>query len=139
MRSPVIAWEKQAGEHILRIPSGLARAKYVVVANNRYRDGPEPESIDRRILPAISNIVVSAPLSDTQWQTIGIRDLTPRVGTRNLVTYYRRLPGHSTLLGSRSDTWVSKMQYASHAVEAGQEEISRFRLSFRWTFSGVVW
>ena len=115
-RSPVIDWEKRDGQHILRTPTGLVRAKHVVVATNGYRDGPEPESISRRVLPAISNIVVSGPLSDAQWEAIGIRDLTPIVDTRKLVTYYRRLPDQRLLLGARSDTWGSPRKDAEMQV-----------------------
>lgn len=103
--TPMVGWEKQGPLHLLRTPQGVVRARQVVLATNGYRDGPEPKSIARRVLPAISNILVSAPLSASQWERIGLFDQSPMIDTRMLVTYYRRLPDDRLLLGARSDTW----------------------------------
>ncbi|NVZ27965.1 FAD-binding oxidoreductase [Pseudomonas gingeri] len=103
--TPMVSWEKQGGLHLLRTPHGVVRARQVVLATNGYRDDPEPKSIARRVLPAISNILVSAPLSARQWESIGLSDRSPMIDTRMLVTYYRRLPDDRLLLGARSDTW----------------------------------
>lgn len=103
--SPMQHWHKQAGWHVLHTPHGRVRARQVVLATNGYRDSQEPPSLEQRVLPAISNILVSAPLSEAQWQAIGLSSLSPMSDTRMLVTYYRRLPDNRLLLGARSDTW----------------------------------
>ena len=104
-QSPMLRWHKQGRWHVLGTPQGIVRARYVVVATNGYRDGQEPKELKQRVLPAISNILVTAPLSAAQWEAIGLHQQTPMSDTRMLVTYYRRLPDDRLLLGARSDTW----------------------------------
>jgi glycine/D-amino acid oxidase-like deaminating enzyme len=77
-------------------------------------------------------------LSDAQWQAIGIRDLTPMVDTRKLVTYYRRLPDHRLLLGARSDTWGSARNDAEmqatllHLVKKKFPDAGAIPVDFFW-------
>lgn len=122
-RSPMQQWRKDGAWHVLQTPQGQVRARQVVVATNGYRDGEEPAGLRHRALPAISNILVTAPLSEAQWQAIGLNNLSPMSDTRMLVTYYRRLPDNRLLLGARSDTWGdpqrdARMQAALHALIA---------------------
>jgi glycine/D-amino acid oxidase-like deaminating enzyme len=103
--SPMRHWRKHAGWHELVTPGGTVRARQVVLASNAYRDGDEPAALRNRVLPAISNILVTRPLSEAQWQAIGLHSLAPMSDTRMLVSYYRRLADGRLLFGARSDTW----------------------------------
>lgn len=108
--SPMQQWRKQAGWHELITPNGTVRARQVVLASNGYRDSEEPGALRNRVLPAISNILVTRPLSAAQWQTIGLHSLAPMSDTRMLVSYYRRLADGRLLFGARSDTWGDPRQ-----------------------------
>ena len=103
--SPMQHWRKHAGWHELITPNGTVRARQVVLASNAYRDSEEPAALQNRVLPAISNILVTRPLSEAQWQAIGLHNLAPMSDTRMLVSYYRRLADGRLLFGARSDTW----------------------------------
>ncbi|HSS65218.1 MAG TPA: FAD-binding oxidoreductase, partial [Gammaproteobacteria bacterium] len=65
-RSPVIEWRKENGTHVLRTHRGTLRAKRVIVAVNGFiREALHP-GLDAAALPAISNIIVTRPLSDAE-------------------------------------------------------------------------
>ena len=79
--SPMQQWRKQAGWHELITPNGTVRARQVVLVSNGYRDSEEPGALRNRVLPAISNILVTRPLSAAQWQAIGLHSLAPMSDT----------------------------------------------------------
>ncbi|GAA5184403.1 FAD-binding oxidoreductase [Niveibacterium umoris] len=102
--SPVRIWRAADGRHVLETPQGRVRARKVVLATNAYRDGVDPAALQRRVLPAISNIVVTEPLSAAKWDALGLVTEAPMSDSRHLVSYYRRLPDGRLLFGARGDT-----------------------------------
>jgi glycine/D-amino acid oxidase-like deaminating enzyme len=68
-RSRVMRWEQSGGQHELFTSSGSLKAKRVLVATNGYT----PEDVSRhhagKILPALSNIIVTRPLSVSVWRS----------------------------------------------------------------------
>jgi glycine/D-amino acid oxidase-like deaminating enzyme len=75
----------------------------VVVATNGFTtDGLHP-ALDGRMLPAISNIVVTRPLTDDEIAAQRYGTLTPVLNTRRLLFYYRLLPDRRFLFGARGD------------------------------------
>jgi len=101
-RSPVIAWRREGAEHVLVTPTGAVRARKVVMATNGYT----PESLHSffrgRFLPAKSNIVVTRPLTETEWREVGMRTTQVYSDTRKLLFYWRRLPDDRMLMGGRA-------------------------------------
>ncbi|WP_374356815.1 NAD(P)/FAD-dependent oxidoreductase [Chitinimonas sp.] len=101
--SAVLCWERRDGLHLLHTASGTVRARRVIVATNGYPLPHAPAPLRHRLLPVISNIVVTAPLSDAQWAAEHYRTLAPACDARHLLHYYRRLPDGRLLFGARGD------------------------------------
>ncbi|MDD1523636.1 MULTISPECIES: NAD(P)/FAD-dependent oxidoreductase [Bradyrhizobium] len=99
--SPVIGWQRYGGVHHLRTPSGLVKARKVIVATNGYTSSRLNPSLAARILPVHSQIIVSAPMDEKQ-----IAGSLPSgncmFDTRGLLFYYRRLPDGRMMFGGRS-------------------------------------
>ncbi len=103
-RSKLIRWEQQGGKHILYTDEGRLSAKQVIVATNGYT----PEDVSTyhagRILPAMSNIIVTRPLSDDELQEQGWTTSTMACDSRQLLNYFRLLPNKRFLFGGRGGT-----------------------------------
>ena len=111
-RSEVVSWEKADGHHILRTSTAAVRAKKVLIACNGFM----PEHLDKRmvgrVLPILSNIITTRPLTEEERMRHGFRTETPCYNMRNLLYYYRLLADGRFLLGARGD--------AVGSPEAGQ-------------------
>ncbi len=102
-KSPVMEWRKENGVHKLRTPRGTLEAKQVIVAVNGFiREGLNP-ALDAAALPAISNIIVTRPLSDEELKAHAWQNTSPAVTTKMLHNYFRLLPDNRFLIGGRGD------------------------------------
>lgn len=101
-RSPVVAWRREGADHLLVTPGGTVRARRVVVATNGYTPEHLHPFLRGRVLAAASNIVVTRPLTEAEWQEVGMRTTQVYSDTRNLVFYWRRLPDGRLLFGGRA-------------------------------------
>lgn len=100
--SPVQDWEYKNGVHHLRTPGGTVRAKRVAVATAAYAPrGLHPKLRDR-LMPIMSNSVVTRVLTEDELKAIGVRKLSPLTDTRTLRHYYRLLPDNRLQIGSRA-------------------------------------
>ena len=102
--SRMISWEQSGGLHVLRTAGGSLRAKRVIVATNGYT----PENISQhhkgRILPAMSNIIVTRPLTEDERNEQGWTTHVMASDSRNLLHYFRLLPNNRFLFGGRGGT-----------------------------------
>jgi glycine/D-amino acid oxidase-like deaminating enzyme len=100
----VTRWEERDGVHHLFTAQGSLRAKRVVVATNGYT----PEKISRyhagRLLPALSNILVTRPLTDDELSEQGWTSSTLAYDSRQLLHYFRLLPNKRFMFGARGST-----------------------------------
>ena len=111
-RSEVIGWERQDGWHRLITRGGSVRARRVLVATNGfYREGLTP-GLDDRLLPALSAILVTRPLSETELDLHRWREPMLLADTRNLLFYIRLLPDRRLLFGARGGTDASPAAFA---------------------------
>lgn len=100
--SPVQGWQLKDGVHHLRTPGGIVRARRVAVATAAYAPrGLHPRLRDR-LMPIMSNSVVTRQLTEAELEAIGIRKLSPLTDTRTLRHYYRLLPDNRLQIGSRA-------------------------------------
>jgi glycine/D-amino acid oxidase-like deaminating enzyme len=106
-RSPVTRWDEQGGAHVLKTPGGEVRAKRVLLATNGYTDETLPPWIGGRLLPALSRVIVTRPISDNELKAQGWVSHNMAYDTRNLVHYFRLLPGNRFLFGGRGGTDAS--------------------------------
>lgn len=100
--SPVLGWETKNGEHHLRTPGGIVRAKSVAVATAGYTPPGLHKRTKHRLMPILSNSMVTRPLTQAELDECGIRVRSPLTDTRTLRHYYRLLPDNRVQIGSRS-------------------------------------
>lgn len=108
--SPVIGWERDGADHVLRTPAGAVRAARVLLATNGYTPDRLSPRFTNRTLPALSNIIVTRPLTEAERAAEGWRTDCPVSNARNLLFYYRMLPGNRFLFGGRGGTAGSPLE-----------------------------
>ena len=95
--------DKNNGSYTLRAKEGSVNAKKVVVATNGfYQEGLVPQ-MNSRILPVISNIIVTRKLTKNEIDLHNFKTFSPITNTKNLLYYYRKLPDNRILFGTRGD------------------------------------
>ena len=99
--SPVIGWDRDGARHLLRTPGGTVRAKQVLIATNGYTGDRLNPWTAGRLLPVLSNIIVTRPLTEAERRSVSWRTHLKIYDTRNLVFYYRLLPDNRILFGAR--------------------------------------
>ncbi len=133
--SRVSRWQQQDGSHHLYTEQGSVSARRVLVATNGYT--PEDVSTHHkgRILPALSNILVTRPLRDSELNTQGWTASTLAYDSRNLLHYFRLLPDKRFLFGGRGGTNSSN----AAAVEFRQHLTARFHQMFpAWSHAEIT-
>ena len=100
--SGVVRWSKDGGWHVLATPRGTVRARRVVIGTNGYTPEHLHPFLRGRTLSATSNILVTRPLTDAEWDGTGMRTTEVYSDTRALVHYWRRLPDGRMLFGGRA-------------------------------------
>ncbi|MFK4825982.1 NAD(P)/FAD-dependent oxidoreductase [Paenochrobactrum sp. BZR 588] len=100
--SPVLNCERQGDTYLLRTPGGTVRAKKVCFATAGYTS-PQLHLLTRyRLMPVLSNSVVTRILSTDEIAACGLKAHFPLTDTRTLRFYYRFLPDGRMQIGSRS-------------------------------------
>ncbi|HEY3149483.1 MAG TPA: FAD-dependent oxidoreductase [Dongiaceae bacterium] len=112
--SPVQSWARDGKHHVLTTPGGKVRARQVVIAGNGYTGDRLHPAIDGRLLPALSNIVVTRPLTEAERKALNWSTTLPISDTRNLLFYYRLLPDHRILFGARGGIEDTAGSRAAH-------------------------
>lgn len=100
--SPVIAWHRQNGIHYLTTPNGVVKARRVAIASAAYLSRHLHKNTKDRLLPVLSNCLVTRPLIDSEVQEAGIQTTAALTDSRVLRNYYRLLPDNRLQMGSRS-------------------------------------
>jgi glycine/D-amino acid oxidase-like deaminating enzyme len=103
----VTGWEQKAGAHTLKTRNGQVTAKTVLVATNGYTDETLPAALGGRLLPALTRIIVTRPISDNELKAQGWTRSDPSYDTRNLLHYFRLLPDNRFMFGGRGGTDAS--------------------------------
>lgn len=99
--SPVLSWEKRGESHVLRTPQGEVRAKTVVFATNGYTNERLHPCLEGGLLPVVSYIVVTTPMSAEEQAACGFVTTDSLTDTKKFLNYFRRLPDNRIMLGSR--------------------------------------
>lgn len=100
--SPVLSSTLKNGYHYLRTPGGTVRARAVCIATAGYTS-PFMNSLTRhRLMPILSNSVVTRVLTDAERSELNFKARIPLTDTRTLRHYYRMLPDGRVQIGSRS-------------------------------------
>lgn len=99
--SGVEAWERDGGTHVLHTAGGTVRAARVIVATNGYTPEDLHPALAGRLLPALSSVVATRPLTDDELAAQGWRSHDMAFDSRDLLHYFRLLPDRRLLLGAR--------------------------------------
>ncbi|WEM44188.1 FAD-binding oxidoreductase (plasmid) [Photobacterium sp. DA100] len=100
--SPVIGWETRNGIHYLKTPGGTVKARAVGVATGGYTSQGLHGQLKNRLLPILSNSMVTRPLTNSEIEACNFRTNQVITDTRVLRHYYRLLPDNRVQIGTRS-------------------------------------
>ncbi len=100
--SPVLECRKDGAYYRLTTPGGTVRARQVCFATAGYTS-PQLHPLTRyRLMPVLSNSVVTRPLTAEEIEACGFKARIPLTDTRTLRHYYRFFPDGRLQIGSRS-------------------------------------
>ncbi|MBL8711239.1 MAG: FAD-binding oxidoreductase [Rhodospirillaceae bacterium] len=97
----VIHWSRERAKHVLTTPRGRVRAAKVLIATAGYTGEDLHPDYAGRILPALSSIVVTRPMSQAELDAQGWTSTTPVYDIRYLLHYFRLLPDGRMMFGGR--------------------------------------
>jgi glycine/D-amino acid oxidase-like deaminating enzyme len=100
--SPVIGWETIGPVHHLTTPGGTVRTRAVAIATGGYATPGLHPLTRHRLMPILSNSIVTRPLSAAEKAACGFKSTVFHTDTRVLRHYYRLLPDDRVQIGSRS-------------------------------------
>ena len=100
--SPVTDIQTRSGVYYLETPGGTVRARAVGFATGGYTSNGLHPSLDARIMPVLSNSLVTRPLTAQEVAATAFKTTQVITDTRTLRFYYRRLPDNRVQIGSRS-------------------------------------
>jgi glycine/D-amino acid oxidase-like deaminating enzyme len=112
--SPVLGVQTLDGVHHLRTPGGTVRARAVGLCTGGYTSNGLHPSLDNKIMPILSNCLVTRPLTDCELAATGFETTQVITDTRTLRNYYRRLPDKRVQIGSRSAITGADAQNPKH-------------------------
>jgi glycine/D-amino acid oxidase-like deaminating enzyme len=104
VNSPLVSWEQEGDLQVLRTPKGALRAKRVILATNGFTPEHLMIPLRGRLMPALSNILVTRPLSPVELAAQGWHSQCLAYDTRMLLHYFRLLPDGRFLFGGRGGT-----------------------------------
>ena len=91
------------GRYRLTTNDGSLVADRLVLAMNGFHSEGLRPALDGRVMPVLSNILTTRPLSEDELAAQGWKTQTPICNSRNLLFYYRMLPDRRLLIGARGD------------------------------------
>ncbi len=100
--SPVLGWRSEGGLQYLQTPGGIVRARAVGIATGGYTAQTLYPALKNRLLPILSNSIVTRPLTPAEIEGCGLRTHRVLTDTRVLRHYYRLMPDGRVQIGSRS-------------------------------------
>ncbi|MFZ1815203.1 MAG: FAD-binding oxidoreductase [Rhizobiaceae bacterium] len=99
--SPVQAWTRRGDAHLLRTAQGEVTAGKVLVATNGYTQDNLLGQLAGTALPALSRILVTRQLGQSEIAAQAWSTTVPAADTRRLLHYFRLLPDNRFLFGGR--------------------------------------
>ena len=102
--SEVVEWTKDGDCHVLITPSGTLRARRIIVATNAYMPENLHPFLNGRVLPMISAIVVTQPMSRDEWARHNWGTAAPSITSERLLNYFRQLPDGRFMFGGRGSS-----------------------------------
>ncbi|MCF4165182.1 FAD-binding oxidoreductase [Zavarzinia compransoris] len=117
--SPVTAWTREGARHRLVTPGGEVLADRVAVATAGFTREDLSPAFAGRLLPVLSNIIVTKPIDRAARIAQGFTSRTMCADSRRLLHYFRLLPDGRLLFGARGG--ISAAPGAEPAMKARLE------------------
>jgi glycine/D-amino acid oxidase-like deaminating enzyme len=136
--SPVQGWQTIDGVHHLQTPAGVVRARRVAVCTGGYTGQALSPLLKNRIMPILSNSVVTRPLTDAELAATNFKSQTFLTDTRTLRFYYRLLKGNRLQIGSRSSVSGADAEHPVHlklltdAIARKFPPLAGIRIDYSW-------
>jgi glycine/D-amino acid oxidase-like deaminating enzyme len=136
--SPVQGWQTIDGVHHLQTPAGMVRARRVAVCTGGYTGQALSPLLKNRIMPILSNSVVTRPLTDAELAATNFKSQTFLTDTRTLRFYYRLLKGNRLQIGSRSSVSGADAEHPVHlklltdAIARKFPPLAGIRIDYSW-------
>ena len=136
--SPVIRVEGGQGKYLLHTPGGVVRARAVAFATGGYTNHALHPSLCRKILPILSNSLVTRALTEQEISDTNFRTHEVITDTRTLRFYYRLLPDRRVQIGSRSSITGADapnpkhLQLLIHGLHRKFPALSKVSIDFSW-------
>lgn len=99
--TPVETIQREGAEWRLSTPHGTVRTGKVILAGNGYSRADAPSWLNGRLMPVMSSVLVTRPLSDGELADQGWTSDFMAADTRILLHYFRLLPDRRFLFGTR--------------------------------------
>ncbi|ADZ69718.1 NAD(P)/FAD-dependent oxidoreductase [Polymorphum gilvum] len=112
-RSAVTAIRPGGGRWHLQTPEGTVAARRVILAGNGYSREDVPDWLAGRLLPVLSNILVTRPLTQGELAAQGWTSPRMAADTRTLLHYFRLLPDRRFLFGMRGGIFGTAREHAA--------------------------
>ncbi|MEQ8355356.1 MAG: FAD-binding oxidoreductase [Kiloniellaceae bacterium] len=100
-RSPVSEICRDGSYFDLVTPGGRLRARKVIIATNGYSEDDRLPQLAGQLMPALSSIIVTRPLSASERDAQGWTSTVTCADSRRLLHYFRLLPDGRFLWGGR--------------------------------------
>ncbi len=120
-------WTQSQGKHRLITDSGSIEADKVIFATNGYTPEGMIDELSQRIMPLLSSIRVTRPLTEDEITAQNWRRTTCAFDSRIMLNYFRLLPDNRVLWGGRGGT-----SFSEGAFNRAQRELDN---AFNATFT----
>lgn len=98
--SAVESWSREGGKHRLHTKTGSVLAKKILIATNGFTADSLHPAIDGCLLPAISQIIATRELSETELKAHNWRTKNPLYDTRPMFSYLQMTPHNRLVIGT---------------------------------------
>lgn len=112
--SPVLEIIEDGGRFRIRTPGGVVMARAVAVATGGYTGQALHPRLRNRMMPILSNSLVTRPLTSTEIEAVNFRTRQVVTDSRTLRHYYRLLPDDRLQIGTRSAITGRDAPHARH-------------------------
>ncbi|MCC5992136.1 MAG: FAD-binding oxidoreductase [Rhodobacteraceae bacterium] len=140
--SAVIGLHRKGGRWQLHTQRGQLSARHVLIASNGYSSETLLPWLKGRILPVISNIMVTRPITPAELQAQGWTRQMMAHDDRRLLHYFRLLPDNRLLFGARGGLSFTARSVAAFAARARADFDCIFphfaRAKSQFTWNGLV-
>ena len=127
------------GHYILKANNADIRAKKIIIATNGYTAENIPSWSKGRLLPAVSSILVTRPITDEEQKRQGWTTHHMTYDTRTLLHYFRLLPDGRMMFGGRGANSGDPAEQKSFFKELRRQfedmfpEWSHVETDYQWT------